>query len=227
MNEAKPVSTHLDMHFKLCKKQCASSCERTKKEMQRVPFLQPVGKTYFLPGNTDVRYGGDIDTRKNLTSGYVIPMQGQHREQFHGNQWGAKELGSCFKTGMCSDCDIRVQFILQRTLRFHYRSKHIDTRYHWIRVSGMQMLELEKIHTDDNGSDMMTKRAKREVWRNNIMLALSAVFRTKAATNWHAMKKRLVVTPEVPPAVYLLVLSSLSSTLIVLFMALHLKLLAN
>ena len=41
---------------------------------------------------------------------------------------------------------------------FHGRSKHIDVRYHWIRdILDSTLLELEKIHTDDNGSDMMTK----------------------------------------------------------------------
>nr|GMD98856.1 Retrovirus-related Pol polyprotein from transposon TNT 1-94 [Ipomoea batatas] len=48
-------------------------------------------------------------------------------------------------------------------------SKHIDTRYHWIRdILECKMLELEKIHTDDNGSDMMTKalpRGKFEILR--------------------------------------------------------------
>ncbi|CAL1407753.1 unnamed protein product [Linum trigynum] len=37
-------------------------------------------------------------------------------------------------------------------------SKHIDVRYHWIRdVLEEKLLELNKVHTDDNGSDMMTK----------------------------------------------------------------------
>jgi len=40
---------------------------------------------------------------------------------------------------------------------FHGRSKHIDVRYHWIRgVLDAKLLELEKIHIDDNDSDMMT-----------------------------------------------------------------------
>ena len=46
---------------------------------------------------------------------------------------------------------------------FHDRSKHIDIRYHWIRhVLDSKLLELEKIHTDDNGSDMMTKTLLKE-----------------------------------------------------------------
>lgn len=45
---------------------------------------------------------------------------------------------------------------------FNSRSKHIDTRYHWIRdVFDAKMLELAKIHTDDNDVDMITKALPR------------------------------------------------------------------
>ena len=41
---------------------------------------------------------------------------------------------------------------------FHYRFKHIDVRYHWIHDAlEMKLFCLEKIHIDENGSDMMTK----------------------------------------------------------------------
>ena len=47
---------------------------------------------------------------------------------------------------------------LSRNLTFHSRSKHIQVRYHWIRdVLEEKQLELQKVHTDDNISDMMTK----------------------------------------------------------------------
>jgi len=45
---------------------------------------------------------------------------------------------------------------------FHSISKHIDVRYHWIRDAlDAKLLELEKVHTDDNGTDMMTKALPR------------------------------------------------------------------
>lgn len=41
---------------------------------------------------------------------------------------------------------------------FHARTKHINMRYHWIRDALEEgSFEVEKIHTDDNGSDMLTK----------------------------------------------------------------------
>ncbi|RDX88355.1 hypothetical protein CR513_30067, partial [Mucuna pruriens] len=45
---------------------------------------------------------------------------------------------------------------------FHSRSKHIDVRYHWIRDAlDAKLLELVKVHIDDNGADMMTKTLSR------------------------------------------------------------------
>ncbi|RDX93794.1 hypothetical protein CR513_23897, partial [Mucuna pruriens] len=41
-------------------------------------------------------------------------------------------------------------------------SKHIDMRYHWIRDAlDAKLLELAKVHTDDNDADMMTKTVPR------------------------------------------------------------------
>jgi len=51
---------------------------------------------------------------------------------------------------------------LSKNPTFHSRSKHIDVRYHWIRDAlDAKLLELEKVHTDDNGADMMTKALPR------------------------------------------------------------------
>ena len=47
---------------------------------------------------------------------------------------------------------------LAKNSTFHSRSKHIDVCYHWIRqVLEDKLLQLEKVHTDENWSDMMTK----------------------------------------------------------------------
>ncbi|KAK9698616.1 hypothetical protein RND81_08G117800 [Saponaria officinalis] len=55
-------------------------------------------------------------------------------------------------------CDSQSTIHLAKNPTFYSRSKHIDMRYHWIRdVLESNLLHIEKIHTDDNGSDMMTK----------------------------------------------------------------------
>ncbi|PKI76834.1 hypothetical protein CRG98_002820 [Punica granatum] len=46
---------------------------------------------------------------------------------------------------------------------FHSRSKHIDTKFHWIRdVLETKLVKLDKVHTDENGTDMMTKPLAKE-----------------------------------------------------------------
>ena len=55
-------------------------------------------------------------------------------------------------------CESQSTIHLGKNSTFYGRSKHINVRYHWISdVLNSRLLELEKIHTNDNGSDMMTK----------------------------------------------------------------------
>ena len=55
-------------------------------------------------------------------------------------------------------CDSQSSIHLSKNPTFHSRSKHIDVRYHWIRDAlEIKLFCVEKIHTDENGSDMMTK----------------------------------------------------------------------
>ncbi|RDY05383.1 hypothetical protein CR513_10798, partial [Mucuna pruriens] len=60
------------------------------------------------------------------------------------------------KTNIGYSVIVRVH--LGKNSTFHSRSKHIDVRYHWIRDTlDAKLLELAKVHTDDNGADIMTK----------------------------------------------------------------------
>ena len=60
---------------------------------------------------------------------------------------------------------------------FHSKFKHIDVRYHWIGdVLEEKKMHIEKIYTDENGSDLMTKcllREELEVWKHNANLVVS------------------------------------------------------
>ncbi|CAA0837196.1 Uncharacterized mitochondrial protein AtMg00300 [Striga hermonthica] len=52
---------------------------------------------------------------------------------------------------------------LSKNSSFHSRSKHIEVRYHWIRnVLESKELHLAKVHTSENGADMMTKTLPKE-----------------------------------------------------------------
>ena len=60
-------------------------------------------------------------------------------------------------------CNNQDTIHLAKNSSFHSRLKHIDARYHWIRETlNDKLLELEKIHIDDNGSDMLMKALARE-----------------------------------------------------------------
>jgi len=55
-------------------------------------------------------------------------------------------------------CDNQSAIHLTKNPTFHSRTKHIDYRYHWI-LNALEdgELQLEKVHTNDNWSDMLTK----------------------------------------------------------------------
>ena len=60
-------------------------------------------------------------------------------------------------------CDNQSTIHRSKNSSFYSRSKLIDVRYHWIRdVLNSKILEFAKIHTNDNGADMLTKLVTRE-----------------------------------------------------------------
>ena len=136
----------------------------------------------ILDGFTDSDMAGDVDSRKS-TSGYLITFAGgavtwQSRLQkcvalstteaeFIAITEACKELLWLKKflqeLGLKQEryvlhCDSQSAIHLSKNSSFHSRSKHIDVRYHWIRdVLNDKLLQLEKVYTDDNTSDMLTK----------------------------------------------------------------------
>ena len=137
-------------------------------------------------GYLDSDMAGDIDSRKS-TSGYMIKFaEGDVTWQFKLQRCVAlstieaefiaiteacKELLWVKKflqeLGVVQDkyllfMDSQSSIYLGKNSTFHSRSKHIDMRYHWIwDALDAKLLELAKIHTDDNGADMMTKALPR------------------------------------------------------------------
>jgi hypothetical protein len=135
-----------------------------------------------LDGFTDADMAGDIDSRKS-TSRYLITYSGgavswQSRLQkcvvlstieaeYIAITEAAKELLWIKKflqeLGLQQEryllyCNSQSAIHLSKNSTFHSRSKHINVRYHWIRDAlDEKLLHIEKIHTDDNGSDMMAK----------------------------------------------------------------------
>jgi hypothetical protein len=141
----------------------------------------------MLVGYVDADMAGDADSIKS-TSGYLITFAGgavswQSRLQkcvalstteaeYIAITEGCKEIMWMKKflqeLGQNQEsyvlyCDSQSAIHLSKNSTYHSRSKHIDVRYHWIRdVLESKLLQIEKIHTNDNGADMMTKALPKE-----------------------------------------------------------------
>ena len=132
-----------------------------------------------LHGYTDADYAEDKDSRKS-TSGYLVTFAGG------AVSWQSR-LQKCVSlstTEACKEvlwmknflqelghkqekynmfCDNQSAIHLAKNSSFHSRTKHIDVRYHWIReVVSSKLLQLEKIHTNQNSLYMMTKVLPKE-----------------------------------------------------------------
>ena len=65
--------------------------------------------------------------------------------------------------GYVVNCDSQSAIDLSKNSMYHSRSKHIEVRYHLLRrVVEQQSFELEKIHTEENPTDLLTKVVSRE-----------------------------------------------------------------
>ena len=140
-----------------------------------------------LIGYTDSDMATDVDTRKS-TSGYLMTFSGgavswQSRLQ-KCVALSTTEAEYVAATKACKEllwlkrfmeelgfrqeryvvlCDNQSAIHLSKNSTFHSRSKHIDVRYHWMRdVINNKLLELEKVYTNDNGADTMTKALPKE-----------------------------------------------------------------
>lgn len=55
-------------------------------------------------------------------------------------------------------CDNRSTIHLSKNPQFHNRTKHIDIKFHFVREQiEKRNIEVLKVHTSDNASDMLTK----------------------------------------------------------------------
>lgn len=136
----------------------------------------------ILQGYTDADWAGDTDSRKS-TSGYVITFAGgavswqsklqksvalsTTEAEYIAATEACKEMlwmkNFLVELGVEQDryilqCDNQSTIHLAKNSSLHSRSKHIDIRHHWIRdVLEEKILQLDKVHTDENWSDIMTK----------------------------------------------------------------------
>ena len=135
-----------------------------------------------VEGYTDADYAGDMDKRRS-TLGYVFMFTGgavswrsrlqdctsmstTEAEYIAASEackeaiWLARlvrDLGITIEMPTLH-CDSQSAIMLAKNLVFHANTKHIDVKYHFIRdMLEDKLMELVKVHTDDNPADLMTK----------------------------------------------------------------------
>ncbi|KAL5557135.1 hypothetical protein UlMin_039371 [Ulmus minor] len=135
-----------------------------------------------LVGYVDADFAGDLDKRRSLT-GYVFTLFGctvswkaqlqpvvalsTTEAEYIAATEGVKEAmwlkGLVGELGCVHDkvevfCDNQSSIHLTKNQMFHERTKHIDIKLHFIRdVVSRGIVTVEKIHTDENPADMLTK----------------------------------------------------------------------
>ncbi|GJR89496.1 retrovirus-related pol polyprotein from transposon TNT 1-94 [Tanacetum coccineum] len=104
----------------------------------------------MLVGFTDLDMAGNKDNMKS-TSGYLMTFAG-----------GAVSWQSRLQKYVALSTT-EAEYMTATEACKELLTKHIDIRYHWIRDAIEDgMFELNKVHTDDNASDMLTKAVAKE-----------------------------------------------------------------
>ncbi|KAL6323785.1 hypothetical protein AAG906_002253 [Vitis piasezkii] len=188
MNEAKPVSTPLGSHFKLSKEQSPKIEEErnhmskvpyasaigslmyvmvcTRPDIAYAVgvvsrFMSRPGKQHWEAVKWILRYlKGSLDTCLCFTGAslklQVIMLQQAGNEMIwlHGF---LDELGKKQEMGILHS-DSQSAIFLAKNSAFHSKSKHIQTKYHFIRyLVEDKLVILEKICGSKNPADMLTK----------------------------------------------------------------------
>uniref|UniRef100_A0A2N9HFH0 Uncharacterized protein n=1 Tax=Fagus sylvatica TaxID=28930 RepID=A0A2N9HFH0_FAGSY len=140
-----------------------------------------------LEGYTNADMTGDLDGRKS-TSGFLFTFVGgavswqsklqkcvalstteaeyitatEVGKEMLWMKWFLQDLG-LKQDEYVVHCDSQSALDLSKTSTYHSRTKHIDVRYHWLRlIVDQQLMQLRKIHIDKNPADILTKVVLKE-----------------------------------------------------------------
>jgi hypothetical protein len=147
----------------------------------RLLFDKNSAKTNGVIGFVDSDYAGDLDRRCSI-SGYIFFMWfcselkaslqsvialSTTEAEYVASTEGVKEAiwmqGHVSELGVPHDvlkvyCDSHSAICLTKNDMFQFKTKHIDIKYHFIRdVVAEGKIIVEKVHTDENPADMLTK----------------------------------------------------------------------
>ncbi|MCO5547821.1 hypothetical protein L7F22_001273 [Adiantum nelumboides] len=113
-------------------------------------------------GYTDADFAGDLD-RWRSTSGYLYTFAAS--DSCKESIWLTRLVGDLGIVGEIPvlHCDNQSAIELAWNPVFHAKTKHVDVRYHFIRgVLEDKHLQLVKVHTDDNPTNLLMKSLSSE-----------------------------------------------------------------
>ncbi|KAL0537750.1 hypothetical protein IC582_026735 [Cucumis melo] len=145
-------------------------------------YSRDCDKSTLLEGFTDADYAADLDKRRSL-SGHIFRLYGNVvswkvnlqpvvalstteseyislGEAVKEAVWLKRIVGELLSQELIPiiHCDSQSAIHLAKNPSHHERSKHIDVKFHYIRnVIAQKDVELVKVHTVENLSDMLTK----------------------------------------------------------------------
>ncbi|RVW21719.1 Retrovirus-related Pol polyprotein from transposon TNT 1-94 [Vitis vinifera] len=126
-------------------------------------FMSRPGKQHWEAGYVDADFAGDIDSRKS-TTGFVFTLceaeyiaATEARKEMIWLHGFLDELGKKQEMGILHS-DSHSAIFLAKNSAFHLKSKHIQTKYHFIRyLVEDKLVILEKICGSKNSANMLTK----------------------------------------------------------------------
>jgi hypothetical protein len=144
--------------------------------------VEEIGVMGFVEGFIDSDFAGDLDKRHSI-SGYVFSLfssvvswraslqyvtalsttEAEYVSATEGFKEAISKQGLISELGVPRDvirvyCDSHSAICLTKNDMYQFKTKHIDIKYHFIHdivVEGK--IKVDKIHTDENTADMLTK----------------------------------------------------------------------
>ncbi|KAL0311685.1 UNVERIFIED_CONTAM: Retrovirus-related Pol polyprotein from transposon TNT 1-94 [Sesamum calycinum] len=180
MHNANPVDTPMDKSCVLSKELCPKT-EEEKKRMTKIPYASAVGSLMYammctrpdlcvavgmvsslrLVGYSDADGSADRDELKS-TLGYAFLLGGA------AITWCSKKQ-PCISLSTMEAEYVASTIAYAKDPKYHGRTKHIDTRYHFIRDSITQgEVVLRHIPTNDMITDPFTKLLRRDAFHRHL-----------------------------------------------------------
>ncbi|KAA0043826.1 putative gag-pol polyprotein [Cucumis melo var. makuwa] len=123
-------------------------------------YSRDCDKSTLLEGFTDADYAADLDKRSQLLLCRLRTEYISLGEAVKEAVWLKRIVGELLSQEFIPiiHCDSQNAIHLAKNPSHHERSKHIDVKFHYIRnVIAQKDVELVKVHTVENLSDMLTK----------------------------------------------------------------------